>query len=90
LGEFPKAMTYERFYKQGDKGPPIELKDARYVTFRLPTAAASGQGDGRVVHDSAAPAATTPYTNAPLREQRLVASPDEEQLLPPRYRDLIR
>lgn len=90
LGDFPKAVAYERFYKLGEKGPPIDLKDARYVTFRLPPAVVSGNGEGRLVHDSGAPAASTPYTNAPLKETRLVASPDEEQLVPPRYRDLIR
>lgn len=90
LGDFPKAVAYERFYKLGDKGPPLDLKDARYVTFRLPPAVAAGNGEGRTVHDSGAPAATTPYTNAPLKEAPLIASPDEEQLLPPRYRELIR
>ena len=90
LGDFPKAVAYERFYKLGDKGPPLDLKNARYVTFRLPPAVVAGNGEGRTVHDSGAPAAITPYTNAPLKEEPLTASPDEEQLLPPRYRDLIR
>jgi hypothetical protein len=90
LGDFPKAAAYERFYKLGDKGPPLDLKNARYVTFRIPPAVAAGGGGGRTVHDSGASAATTPYTNAPLKAQPLVAAPDEEQLLPPRYRDLIR
>jgi hypothetical protein len=90
LGDFPKAVSYERFYKLGDKGPPLDLKDARYVTFRLPPAAVAGNGEGRAVRDTGARTATTPYTNAPLKEQPLAASPDEEQLLPPRYRDLIR
>jgi hypothetical protein len=31
-----------------------------------------------------------PYTNAPLKAERLPASPDEQQLVPPRYRELIR
>jgi hypothetical protein len=90
LGDFPKAMAYERYYKLGDKGPPLDLKDARYVTFRLPPAAVSGGSDGRILHDSSGPAAHTPYTNAPLKAEPLAASPDEAQLLPPRYRDLIR
>jgi hypothetical protein len=90
LGDFPKAVAYERYYKPGDKGPPLDLKDARYVTFRLPPAVVSGGSDGRTLHDSGAPAVHTPYTNAPLKEEPLAASPDEEQLLPPRYRDLIR
>ncbi len=83
-------MAYERFYKLGDKGPPLDLKNARYVTFRLPPAVVAGNGEGRTVHDAGAPAAITPYTNAPLKEEPLTASSDEEQLLPPRYRDLIR
>jgi hypothetical protein len=91
LGDFPKAANYERYYRLGDKGPPIDIKDARYVTFRLPTSTvAGGEATGKVVHDAGSPAAKTPYTNAPLKEQRIAASPDEEQLLPPRYRDLIR
>jgi hypothetical protein len=92
LGDFPKAANYDRFYKLGDKGPPIDIKDARYVTFRLPTSvvAAGGDSAGRMVQDAESPAAKTPYTNAPLKEQRVAASPDEQQLLPPRYRDLIR
>jgi uncharacterized membrane protein YgcG len=90
LGDFPKPASYERFYKLGEKGPPIDIKDARYVTFRLPTSVVTTGNDGRLVHDAGAPSATTPYTNAPLKEQRLTTTPDEEQLLPPRYRDLIR
>ena len=91
LGDFPKAANYDRYYKLGDKGPPIDIKNARYVTFRLPASIVSGgEAAGRVVGDTGSPAAKTPYTNAPLKEQRMAASPDEEQLLPPRYRDLIR
>jgi hypothetical protein len=90
LGEMPKATNYERFYKLGEKGPTLDIRDARYVTFRLPTEVAAKGGEGRTVRDSAHPTATTPYTNAPLKEQRLPVSPDEEQLVPPRYRDLIR
>jgi hypothetical protein len=90
LGEMPKAASYERFYKPGEKGPPIDIRDARYVTFRLPTEIVSAGGDGRTVRDSTHPTAETPYTNAPLKEQRLAVSPDERQLVPPRYRELLR
>jgi hypothetical protein len=90
LGEIPKAVNYERFYNVGEKGPPIDIRDARYVTFRLPTDVVSGNGEGKTVRDTAHPTATTPYTNAPLKEQRLPVSPDEQQLVPPRYRDLIQ
>lgn len=88
LGEFPKAVGYERFYKPGEKGPPIDIRDARYVTFRLPSEVVSGAA-GKTVTDNTRPTATTPYTNAPLKEQRVAVSPDEQQLVPPRYRDLI-
>jgi hypothetical protein len=88
LGEFPKAVGYERFYKPGETGPPIDIRDARYVTFRLPSEVVSGAA-GRTVVDNTRPAAATPYTNAPLKEQRVAISPDEQQLVPPRYRDLI-
>jgi hypothetical protein len=89
LGEMPKAVAYERFYKLGEKGPPIDIRDARYVTFRLPSEVIAKGGEGKTVADNARPQATTPYTNAPLKEQRLAVSPDEQQLVPPRYRDLI-
>ena len=89
LGEFPKAGNYQRFYKLGENGPTINVRDARYVTFRLPTELES-VGEGAIVPDSARPRATTPYTNAPLKQQRLSLSPDEQQLVPPRYRELIR
>ena len=88
LGDFPKAANYERFYKLGEKGPAVEIRDARYVVFRLPTAAAAA-GEGKIVADASRPTASTAYTNAPLKEQRLPVSPDEQQLVPPRYRDLI-
>jgi uncharacterized membrane protein YgcG len=90
LGEIPKAVAFERYYNAGDKGPPIAIRDARYVTFRLPTDVVSGNGEGKAVRDTAHPNAAAPYTNAPLKEQRLAVSPDEEQLVPPRYRDLIQ
>jgi hypothetical protein len=60
------------------------------VTFRLPTDTLAAGGEGKTVPDTGRPAAQTAYTNAPLREQRLAISPDERQLVPPRYRDLIR
>lgn len=90
LGDFPKAATYERYYKLGDKGPAIDIKNARYVVFKLPTAVVAGSAEGKTVRDTGSPTATTPYTNAPLKETRLPASPDEEQLVPPRYRDLLK
>lgn len=90
LGDFPKAANYERFYKLGEKGPPIDLRDARYVVFRMPTAVVAGGGEGKTVADDTRLSASTAYTNVPLKEERLPASPDEEQLVPPRYRDLIR
>ncbi len=90
LGEFPKPVNYERYYKLGEQGPPIDLKDARYVTFRIPAATVSKGGEGRLVRDNGAPVAAAPYTNAPLKQEGSPATPDEEQLLPPRYRDLIR
>jgi hypothetical protein len=89
LGDLPKAANYERFYKLGEKGPPIDIRDARYVVFRLPTAPVAAGGEGRIVADNGHPSASTAYTNAPLKEQRLPVSPDEQQLVPPRYRDLI-
>jgi hypothetical protein len=89
LGEFPKAGNYQRFYKLGEHGPAINIRDARYVTFQLPSEIESA-GAGALVPDNTRPRASTPYTNAPLRQQRLPASPDEQQLVPPRYRELIR
>ena len=88
LGEMPKAGNYERFYKPGE-GPGLEIHDARYVTFRLPSAAVSNTGGGRTVADAEHPVASAAYTNAPLKEERLADTPDERQLVPPRYRDLI-
>lgn len=88
LGEMPKAGNYERFYKPGE-GPGLEIHDARYVTFRLPGAAMGDTSGGRTVADAEHPVAATAYTNAPLKEERLADTPDERQLVPPRYRDLI-
>jgi hypothetical protein len=89
LGEFPKGGNYQRFYKLGERGATIDVRDARYVTFQLPTEIESA-GTGAVVADNTRPRATAPYTNAPLKPQRLRASPEEQQLVPPRYRELIR
>ncbi len=89
LGQFPAPVRYERFYKPGEHGPPIEIKDARYVVFRLPSGATPG-GGGKTVLDTGRPEASTPYSNAPLKAERLEAAPDERQLVPPRYRDLIQ
>ncbi|HUY37603.1 MAG TPA: hypothetical protein VMV13_02170, partial [Candidatus Binataceae bacterium] len=64
------------------------IHDARYVMFRLPNGAIVGAG-GKNVIDSSHPTATTAYVNAPLKESTDQAAPDERQLVPPRYRDLI-
>jgi hypothetical protein len=88
LGEMPKAGNYERFYKAGE-GPGLGIHDARYVTFRLPSAAVGNAGAGRTVADAEHPVATAAFTNAPLRPERLADTPDERQLVPPRYRNLI-
>ena len=89
LGEFPKPGNYQRYYKLGEHGGTIDIRDARYVTFQLPTEIESAAA-GAIVPDNTHPQATTPYTNTPLKPQRLPASPDEQQLVPPRYRELIR
>jgi hypothetical protein len=89
LGEFPKLGNYQRFYKPGERGPTINVRDARYVTFQLPTEIGS-TGTGVMMPDNASPRATTPYTNLPLKLERLPVSPNEQQLVPPRYRELIR
>jgi hypothetical protein len=89
LGQFPSPGRYERFYQPGEKGEPLEIKDARYVLFRIPPASAL-DGSGKIVMDTDRPTASTPYTNSPLKDERLSATPDERQLIPPRYRDLLR
>ncbi len=89
LGEFPTAANYERFLKPGEKGPGLHLNDARYVVFKIPSGVASSD-DGKTVIDTERPKATTAYTNAPLAASADTAPPDERQLVPPRYRDLIR
>jgi len=88
LGEFPTAANYERFLKPGEKGRGLHLNDARYVVFKIPSGPASGD-EGKTVIDTERPAATTAYTNAPLAPTADTAPPDERQLVPPRYRDLI-
>jgi len=86
LGEFPSPEKFERYVS--GKGPAIEIRDARYVLFRLPTEVVASDG-GKVVPDTGRPTATVPYTNVPLKAERLEVAPDERQLVPPRYRDLI-
>ncbi len=89
LGQFPEPVRYERFYKPGEHGPPIDIHDARYVVFRLPSAAIAA-GGGKTVADADRPGASAPYSNQPLKDEQLEAAPDERQQVPPRYRDLIR
>ncbi|HXN13425.1 MAG TPA: hypothetical protein VN865_09985, partial [Candidatus Acidoferrales bacterium] len=88
LGEMPTSTNAQRFLKPGEKGSPIDLKDARYVMFRLPGAPTSGNG-GKTILDTDRPKATTAYVNAPLAPTSDDAPPDERQLVPPRYRDMI-
>lgn len=87
LGEFPVAENFPRFYKPGE-GPAIQIRDARYVLFRLPTEVVSATG-GKLVPDTNRPTTSVPYANVPLKAERLDATPQERQLVPPRYRDLI-
>ena len=89
LGEMPTSTNAQRFLKPGEKGSAVDIKDARYVVFRLPGAPTSGNG-GKTVLDTDRPKATTAYVNAPLAPTRDDAPPDERQLVPPRYRDMIR
>ncbi len=88
LGEMPTLTNAQRFLKPGEKGSPLDIKDARYVMFRLPGAPTSGNG-GKTVLDTDRPKATTAYVNAPLAPTSDNAPPDERQLVPPRYRDMI-
>ena len=88
LGEFPSAANYQRFLKPGEKGMALNLNNARYVVFKIPASVASGS-DGKTVIDTERPSATTAYTNAPLAPTSDTAPPDERQLVPPRYRELI-
>jgi hypothetical protein len=89
LGQFPEPGNFERFYRAGEHGPPLDVKNARYVLFRIPPAIQRG-GGGKSVLDNERPSATVPYENVPLKEERIAADPDERQLVPPRYRDLLR
>jgi len=89
LGQFPRPGNFERFYKAGEHGEPLDVKNARYVLFRIPTALISA-GGGKSVVDNNRPTATVPYANLPLKDERVAAEPDERQLIPPRYRDLLR
>jgi hypothetical protein len=89
LGEMPTSTNAQRFLKPGEKGAALDIKDARYVMFRLPGAPSSGS-DGKTVLDTDRPRATTAYVNAPLAPTSDDAPPDERQLVPPRYRDMIR
>jgi hypothetical protein len=86
LGEFPTPTKTQRFSKGGSDA--LNIHDARYVMFRLPNATPLGSG-GTTVIDPNRTKATTPYVNAPLKETSSDAPPDERQLVPPRYRDLI-
>lgn len=88
LGEFPTPENYQRFLKPGEKGMGLNLNDARYVVFKIPSGPASGD-EGKTVIDTERPKATTAYTNAPLAPTADTAPPDERQLVPPRYRELI-
>ncbi|HEX4210951.1 MAG TPA: hypothetical protein VHY56_11195 [Candidatus Binataceae bacterium] len=88
LGEIPKSETFARFYAAGE-GPPIQIHDARYATFRIPPAVESKGAGGSLVADNGEPKAAAPYSNLPLKQDRITDTPDEQQLVPPRYRDLI-
>ena len=88
LGEMPSPANVQRYLKPGEKGDPIDIKDARYVMFRIPGAAVSS-GSGKTVLDSERHKARTAYVNAPLAPSSDNAPPDERQLVPPRYRDMI-
>jgi len=88
LGEFPAPTKTQRYLKPGEKGDALNIHDARYVMFRLPSAIPNGSG-GTAVLDPNRARSTTPYVNAPLKETSNDAPPDERQLVPPRYRELI-
>ncbi len=88
LGEMPTSTNAQRFLKPGEKGSTLDIKDARYVVFRLPGAPTPGNG-GKTVLDTDRLKATTAYVNAPLAPTNDDAPPDERQLVPPRYRDMI-
>jgi hypothetical protein len=90
MGDAPSAtgVKAQRYMKPGEGGGSINIKDARYVTFKIPSAPITG-ANGRAVLDANRPTAATAYVNAPLAQTRDTQSPDEQQLVPPRYRDLI-
>ena len=88
LGEMPTSTNAQRYLKPGEKGAAVDIKDARYVMFRLPGASPS-DGGGKTVLDTERPKASTGYVNAPLAPTSADAPPDERQLVPPRYRDMI-
>jgi len=88
LGEMPLPLSAQRYLKPGEKGAAVDIKDARYVMFRIPGATVSA-GTGKTVLDSERHRATTAYVNAPLAPSSDNAPPDERQLVPPRYRDMI-
>jgi hypothetical protein len=88
LGDMPKSETFARFYAAG-AGPKLQLHDARYTTFRIPTTVTSNNSGGALVADNGQPRASAPYTNVPLKQERVTDTPDQQQLVPPRYRDLI-
>ena len=89
LGQFPQPGNFEKFYKAGEHGAPMDVKNARFVLFRIPPSLISA-GGGKSVIDNDRTAATVPYANLPLKDERVAADPDEHQLVPPRYRDLLR
>ena len=88
MGEAPSnsGVKAQRFTK--GSGEALNIHDARYVMFRLPSAIPVGSG-GITVLDPNRTKSSTPYVNAPLKETSNDAPPDERQLVPPRYRDLI-
>ena len=88
LGEMPLPDSAQRYLKPGEKGEAVDIKDARYVMFRIPGAPVVA-GSGKAVLDNERHKATTAYVNAPLAPSRDNAPPDERQLVPPRYRDMI-
>ena len=54
LGEMPTSTNAQRFLKPGEKGSTVDIKDARYVMFRLPGAPTSS-GGGKSVLDTIGP-----------------------------------
>lgn len=88
LGEMPQPANVQRYLKPGEGGASLDIKDARYVMFRLPGVTPSG-GSGKTVLDNERHKATAAYVNAPLAPSSDNAPPDERQLVPPRYRDMI-